>query len=108
MFPLFVQEELQNEAVVFLKPHADNDKAEKVVVAGLEAAGCTVAKRFRISGPMVEEKKLIDQHYGSLATAAMGAPPLVAPTEMVELHDLRQHAQVAGVGGGVGGAPMVS
>ena len=89
MFPLFVQEELQNEAVVFLKPHADNDKAEKVVVAGLEAAGCTVAKRFRISGPMVEEKKLIDQHYGSLATAAMGAPPsTLSPDKAVAFSDM--------------------
>ena len=80
MFPMFIEkDELRNEAVVFLKPHADSDACEKMLVAGLEAAGCTIESKRRISGAMIEEQKLIDAHYGSLAEAAMS---MVAPTTL--------------------------
>ena len=48
MFPMFIEkDELRNEAVVFLKPHADSDACEKMLVAGLEAAGCTIESKRR-------------------------------------------------------------
>jgi len=64
-----------NEAIVFLKPHADSDRCEAVVRAALLAAGCAITSTRRIGGAEIEDRKLIDAHYGSLAEAAMATPP---------------------------------
>ena len=70
---------LMNSGICFLKPHADNDKCESVVKAALEAAGCRIVSTRRILASEIDEKRLIDAHYGSLAEAAMSTVPASLP-----------------------------
>ena len=66
---------LRNCALVFLKPHAANDKCEAFVRSHLANAGIDVVASGEKRGDEIDRLKLIDQHYGSLATLAMNTEP---------------------------------
>lgn len=59
-----------NQAFVFVKPHAVTDAVKEVVKAGLEAKGLKIVSEGSISSEMIDEKKLIDQHYYAIASKA--------------------------------------
>jgi nucleoside diphosphate kinase len=59
-----------NQAFVFIKPHAVTDKVKECVKKGLEARGITILAEGEITGEVIDEKKLIDQHYYSIASKA--------------------------------------
>jgi len=60
----------KNAAFVFIKPHAVTDKVKELVKAGLEAKGLTILREGSIKGEVIDKKKLIDQHYYSIASKA--------------------------------------
>jgi len=66
---------LRNAAVVFLKPHAANDACESFVRSLLEKSGVEVGPTIIKVASQINEQKLIDQHYGALATLAMDTQP---------------------------------
>jgi hypothetical protein len=55
--------ELKNSAFVFVKPHANTPATQKLVRDGLAKAGITILSENDIAGNVIDEKKLIDQHY---------------------------------------------
>jgi hypothetical protein len=55
--------ELKNSAFVFVKPHANTPATQKLVRDGLAKAGITILSENDIAGKVIDEKKLIDQHY---------------------------------------------
>jgi len=59
-----------NSAFVFIKPHAVTDKVKELVKAGLEAKGLKILKEGSIKGEVIDKRKLIDQHYYSIASKA--------------------------------------
>ena len=60
-----------NTALVFLKPHAANSKCAALVEARLAEAGVKVVGKGNVGAREIDNNALIDQHYGTLATAAM-------------------------------------
>jgi hypothetical protein len=54
---------LKNSAFVFVKPHANTPATQKLVRDGLAKAGITILSEDDIAGSVIDEKKLIDQHY---------------------------------------------
>uniref|UniRef100_A0A7S0ANU9 Nucleoside-diphosphate kinase n=1 Tax=Pyrodinium bahamense TaxID=73915 RepID=A0A7S0ANU9_9DINO len=59
-----------NSAFVFIKPHAVTDKTKKLAKEGLESRGIKILKEGSLSGKVIDEKKLIDQHYYAIASKA--------------------------------------
>jgi len=59
-----------NAAFVFIKPHAVTDKVKALAKAGLEAKGIKILAEGSLSGEVIDEKKLIDQHYYAIASKA--------------------------------------
>jgi len=57
-----------NSAFVFIKPHAVTDAVKEMVKAGLEAKGCKVLTEGSLTSEVIDEKKLIDQHYYAIAS----------------------------------------
>merc|ERR1719456_1139347 len=60
----------KNSAFVFIKPHAVTDKVKALAKAGLEKHGIKILKEGKIKGEVIDKKKLIDQHYYSIASKA--------------------------------------
>ena len=56
-------DELRNSAFVFVKPHANTAKVQDLVRDTLKAKGVSILSESDISGDVIDEKKLIDQHY---------------------------------------------
>ncbi|CAD7933307.1 unnamed protein product [Amoebophrya sp. A25] len=77
---------VMNSAFVFVKPHANTDKAREVVKAGLEAKKVTVLKEGLITGKEIDEKQLIDNHYYAIASKATILKPaqLNVPKKMFQ------------------------
>lgn len=61
---------LLNQAFVFVKPHAVNDKVVELVKEKLKAAGLKVTGEGSISAEQIDEKSLIDTHYYAIASKA--------------------------------------
>jgi len=61
---------VKNTAFVFIKPHANTEKAREVVKSQLESKKCKVTKEGTITGPEIEKKMLIDNHYYAIASKA--------------------------------------
>lgn len=61
---------LMNQAFVFIKPHAVTDQVKELVKKGLEAKGCKVCSEGTLTSEVIDEKKLIDQHYYAIASKA--------------------------------------
>merc|ERR1719436_1874009 len=59
-----------NEAFVFVKPHAVNDKVVDLVKAELIKRGCNISGSGSISSTEIDEKQLIDKHYYAIASKA--------------------------------------
>jgi hypothetical protein len=55
--------ELLNSAFVFIKPHANTKKTQKLVHDQLVKSGMKILSDREIDGSVIDEKKLIDQHY---------------------------------------------
>ncbi len=61
---------LKNSAFVFIKPHANNAATQQLVRDGLTARGITILREGDFTGPEINEKMLIDQHYYAIASKA--------------------------------------
>jgi len=60
----------KNSAFVFIKPHAVTEKVKDCVSKGLKDQGLTIVEEGSISSEDIDQKKLIDQHYYSIASKA--------------------------------------
>lgn len=61
---------VKNQAFVFIKPHAVNDKVKALVKETLEAKEITIAKEGTIEAEEIDKKQLIDKHYYAIAAKA--------------------------------------
>ena len=68
-----------NSALVFIKPHANNEKVQTLVSETLTAKGFTIAAQGEISAEDIDSKKLIDNHYYSIASKATLLEPKELP-----------------------------
>ena len=59
---------IKNSAFVFVKPHANTPLVQKLVREKLIAAGCTILSEADIDGKIIDEQRLIDQHYYAIGT----------------------------------------
>jgi nucleosome binding factor SPN SPT16 subunit len=69
---------VQNTAFVFVKPHANTEKAQEVTKAFLESKDIKILEEGTITGKEIDEKKLIDNHYYSIASKAT----ILKPSEL--------------------------
>lgn len=65
---------LKNSAFVFVKPHANTEAVRKLVRDKLVESDITVLSEEDIEGSVIDEKKLIDQHYYAIASKATILP----------------------------------
>ena len=65
---------LKNSAFVFVKPHANTAATQKMVREKLVGAGIEILSESDIDGTVIDEKKLIDQHYYAIASKATILP----------------------------------
>jgi len=70
---------LLNSAFVFIKPQANTEKVQDFVKSKLTDAGLTILSESDISGNVIDEKKLIDQHYYAIASKATILSPKDIP-----------------------------
>jgi len=70
-----------NSAFVFIKPHAvtADRTVESLVRQKLASAGVHILRDAKISAEVIDEKRLIDKHYGAIASRAV----LQKPSELV-------------------------
>lgn len=75
-----------NSAFVFVKPHANTEATQKLVREKLTAAGIEILSESDVNGKVIDEKKLIDQHYYAIASKAtiLPAEEIPVPTEKFE------------------------
>jgi nucleoside diphosphate kinase len=64
-----------NSAIVFVKPHAVNEAVQELVQKKLEDCGISIVRSGRIDAETIDEKGLIDTHYGAIAARAMRVLP---------------------------------
>ena len=76
----------QNHAFLMLKPHANNEIAREFVQNFLKKQGIEVLKDGEITAKEIEEKHLIDNHYGCVAEKAVNTDPhdLVIPDDALK------------------------
>lgn len=76
--------DLKNSAFLFIKPHANNDAVIAYVKAKLEEKGITIVQEGKFTGPEIDEQKLIDNHYYSIASKATltSASDIVVPKDI--------------------------
>uniref|UniRef100_A0A7S3YNM5 Nucleoside-diphosphate kinase n=1 Tax=Lotharella globosa TaxID=91324 RepID=A0A7S3YNM5_9EUKA len=60
----------KNMAFVFIKPHAVTDETKALVKSKLATAGIAITTEGSLDAKTIDEKKLIDQHYYSIANKA--------------------------------------
>jgi len=68
----------QNSAFVFVKPHAVTDKTNELVKNRLLEKGLKVTSEGSLTSEVIDEKKLIDQHYYAIASKAT----ILKPSEL--------------------------
>jgi hypothetical protein len=59
-----------NAAFVFIKPHANTEAVKTLAQEGLKAKGIRILSEGALTGAVIDEKKLIDQHYYAIAVKA--------------------------------------
>ena len=64
-----------NTALVFIKPHAVNDKVVALAKDFLSAAGCAVVQEGVLTAEAIGAKGIIDDHYAALAANAVKLKP---------------------------------
>eukprot|EP00559_Dactyliosolen_fragilissimus_P007073 CAMPEP_0184859700 /NCGR_PEP_ID=MMETSP0580-20130426/4690_1 /TAXON_ID=1118495 /ORGANISM="Dactyliosolen fragilissimus" /LENGTH=340 /DNA_ID=CAMNT_0027356485 /DNA_START=34 /DNA_END=1056 /DNA_ORIENTATION=- len=72
-----------NSAFVFVKPHANTKPTQDLVREKLTCAGIKIVSESDIPGDIIDEKKLIDQHYYAIASKAtiLPAEKIPVPSE---------------------------
>jgi len=65
----------ESSAFVFVKPHAVTEPVKALVKAKLGEAGISIVSEGEIAGPTIDEKMLIDTHYGAIAEKAVVLKP---------------------------------
>lgn len=68
----------KNSAFVFVKPHAVTPQTSKLVRESLQAKGLKITSEGDLSSEVIDEKKLIDQHYYAIASKAT----ILKPSEL--------------------------
>lgn len=63
-------EPVKNQAFVFVKPHAVTPKVNQTVADGLRAKGLKITAEGDLTSEVIDQKKLIDQHYYAIASKA--------------------------------------
>merc|ERR1719189_1734885 len=64
-----------NSAIVFIKPHAVTQSVEDLVRTQLKANGVTIVANGKITAETIDQQKLIDKHYGAIASRAVEQKP---------------------------------
>jgi hypothetical protein len=72
--PVSKKGEPLNSAFVFVKPHANTEATQKLVREKLTEAGIEILTESEVEGKVIDEKKLIDQHYYAIASKATILP----------------------------------
>jgi nucleoside diphosphate kinase len=67
--------EKTSSAFVFIKPHAVTDEVKAIVKKKLAEAGISVLSEGVIAAESIDKNKLIDTHYGAIASKAMKQKP---------------------------------
>ena len=67
-----------NQAFMFIKPHANNVAVRALVKTALRENGITVLDEGEIDAVTILSRKLIDTHYGAIASKAS----LLKPVEL--------------------------
>lgn len=71
-----------NQAFIFVKPHAVNDKVVQLTRDGLAKQGIKVVAEGKLEAKEIEQKKLIDTHYGAIASkASLLKPKQLSPSD---------------------------
>ena len=65
----------KNTALVFIKPHAVNDKVKSLVSEHLKAHGVTITSEGTMGSSHIKEHGIIDTHYAALAANAVKLLP---------------------------------
>lgn len=65
---------LPNSALVFIKPHANTQATQDLVIDKLNSANIRILTQVDIGGKEIDEQGLIDQHYYSIASKATILP----------------------------------
>jgi hypothetical protein len=68
-----------NSAFVFIKPHANNSKVQSLVAETLLSKGMTIREQGEIVAEDIDSKRLIDNHYYSIASKATLLKPAELP-----------------------------
>lgn len=72
--PVTKKEEPLNSAFVFVKPQANTEATQKLVREKLTEAGIEILTESEVEGKVIDENKLIDQHYYAIASKATILP----------------------------------
>jgi hypothetical protein len=64
-----------NRAFMFLKPHAANSKVAELVETRLKEHGINIVASGELKHDQIDEEKLIDTHYGAIASKAVLLKP---------------------------------
>eukprot|EP00549_Striatella_unipunctata_P023184 CAMPEP_0118714468 /NCGR_PEP_ID=MMETSP0800-20121206/26212_1 /TAXON_ID=210618 ORGANISM="Striatella unipunctata, Strain CCMP2910" /NCGR_SAMPLE_ID=MMETSP0800 /ASSEMBLY_ACC=CAM_ASM_000638 /LENGTH=342 /DNA_ID=CAMNT_0006620281 /DNA_START=22 /DNA_END=1050 /DNA_ORIENTATION=+ len=77
---------MKNSAFVFVKPHANTPATQAMVKSKLTEAGITILSEADIAGSVIDEGKLIDQHYYAIASKAtlLNAADIPVPEDKFE------------------------
>lgn len=80
------QAKLRNSAFVFVKPHANLMVVQDKVREMLKEAKVEIKNEGDITGPTIDQKKLIDQHYYAIASKAtlLHAKDIAVPAKKFE------------------------
>lgn len=69
----------KNSAFVFIKPHANTPKTQKLVASMLKEKGVTITSEGELTGEQIDHDMLIDQHYYAIASKATLMKPKDLP-----------------------------
>jgi nucleoside diphosphate kinase len=64
-----------NRAFVFIKPHANTEQVDLLVKSTLAEKGITIKSEGTLTAEEIDSKKLIDNHYGAIASKAVLQKP---------------------------------
>jgi len=70
---------MPNSAFVFIKPQSNTAETIALVRAKLNDAGCRIIEEAAINGTVIDERRLIDQHYYAIASKAVLLPAAELP-----------------------------
>jgi nucleoside diphosphate kinase len=70
---------IENQALLFIKPHGQVEGIAQFVEAELKGAGLRIVKSGTLPGAYIDEKGAIDAHYSAIGTYAMKMQPKDLP-----------------------------